>query len=80
MAFPRSLAPEIRFPIPQKMILDKFNLNGKTALVTGSSRGLGAAIAMALAQAGANVAVHGSGTAPKATQHKLCLLYTSRCV
>jgi 2-deoxy-D-gluconate 3-dehydrogenase len=32
---------------------------------------LGAAIAVALAQAGANVAVHGSGTAPKATQHKI---------
>jgi 2-dehydro-3-deoxy-D-gluconate 5-dehydrogenase len=53
------------------MILDKFNLKGKSALVTGSSRGLGAAIAVGLAQAGANVAVHGSSTAPKATQHKL---------
>jgi 2-deoxy-D-gluconate 3-dehydrogenase len=39
--------------------------------VTGSSRGLGAAIAVALAQAGANVAVHGSNTAPKATQDKV---------
>lgn len=56
---------------PRKMILDKFNLKGKTALVTGSSRGLGAAIAVALAQAGANVAVHGSASAPKATQHKI---------
>ena len=41
------------------MILDKFSLNGKNALVTGSSRGLGAAIAIALAEAGANVACHG---------------------
>jgi 2-deoxy-D-gluconate 3-dehydrogenase len=41
------------------MILDSFNLNGKNALVTGSTRGLGAAIAIALAEAGANVAVHG---------------------
>jgi 2-deoxy-D-gluconate 3-dehydrogenase len=57
--------------IPEKTILEKFSLKGKTALVTGSSRGLGAAIAVALAQAGANVAVHGSGTAPKATQHKV---------
>jgi 2-dehydro-3-deoxy-D-gluconate 5-dehydrogenase len=32
---------------------------------------LGAAIAIALAQAGASVAVHGSSTAPKATQQKL---------
>jgi 2-dehydro-3-deoxy-D-gluconate 5-dehydrogenase len=53
------------------MILDQFNLSGKTALVTGSSRGLGAAIAIALAQAGANVAVHGSSAPPQATQHKL---------
>jgi 2-deoxy-D-gluconate 3-dehydrogenase len=53
------------------MILDKFRLNGKTALVTGSSRGLGAAIAVALAEAGANVAVHGSSAAPIATQQKL---------
>jgi 2-deoxy-D-gluconate 3-dehydrogenase len=41
------------------MILEAFELNGKNALVTGSRRGLGAAIAMALAQAGANVACHG---------------------
>jgi 2-deoxy-D-gluconate 3-dehydrogenase len=53
------------------MILDKFSLKGKTALVTGSSRGLGAAIAVALAQAGASVAVHGSSAAPKSTQHKI---------
>lgn len=40
-------------------ILDSFSLNGKDALVTGSRKGLGAAIAVALAQAGANVAYHG---------------------
>jgi 2-dehydro-3-deoxy-D-gluconate 5-dehydrogenase len=43
------------------MILDAFQLNGKNALVTGSRRGLGADIAIALAQAGANVACHGRG-------------------
>lgn len=37
------------------MILDSFRLDGKTALVTGASRGLGAAMAEALAQAGADV-------------------------
>ena len=37
------------------MILDSFRLDGKTALVTGASRGLGAAMAGALAQAGADV-------------------------
>ena len=42
------------------MILDSFRLTGKNALVTGSSRGMGAAIAVALAQAVANVALHAS--------------------
>jgi 2-deoxy-D-gluconate 3-dehydrogenase len=37
---------------------DPFRLEGKVALVTGTSRGLGAAMAMALASAGADVAVH----------------------
>ena len=50
------------------MILDDFKLNGKTALVTGSSRGLGAAIALALAEAGAHVALHGSRGVPDAIQ------------
>ena len=49
------------------MILERFSLKGKTALVTGSSRGLGAAIALALAEAGASVAVHGSRAVPQAT-------------
>jgi len=35
------------------------DLTGKTALVTGSERGIGKAIALALAQAGARVAAHG---------------------
>ena len=42
------------------MILDQFKLDGKTALVTGASAGLGAAIAVALAQAGADVVCHGN--------------------
>jgi 2-deoxy-D-gluconate 3-dehydrogenase len=41
------------------MILDMFKLGGRNALVTGSQQGLGAGIALALAQAGANVACHG---------------------
>jgi len=40
--------------------LDLFRLDGKVALVTGSASGLGAAIAVALAQAGASVATHGN--------------------
>jgi 2-dehydro-3-deoxy-D-gluconate 5-dehydrogenase len=41
------------------MILKSFQLDGKNALVTGSRRGLGKAIAIALAEAGANVLCHG---------------------
>lgn len=41
------------------MILNSFSLEGKNALVTGSQQGLGAGIATALAQAGANVVCHG---------------------
>ena len=37
-------------------MLDLFSLDGKTALVTGASRGLGAALAVGLAHAGADVA------------------------
>jgi len=37
------------------MILDKFKLNGKTALVTGSNQGIGQAYAQALAEAGADI-------------------------
>lgn len=39
------------------MILDKFKLNGKAALVTGAARGLGQGAALGFAEAGADVAV-----------------------
>ena len=37
------------------MILDKFSLNGRTAVVTGSNRGIGQKLALALAEAGADI-------------------------
>jgi 2-deoxy-D-gluconate 3-dehydrogenase len=49
----------------------KFGLSGKVALVTGSSRGLGRAMARALALAGADVIVNGrdpAGLAPVAAE------------
>jgi 2-deoxy-D-gluconate 3-dehydrogenase len=49
------------------LILDAFKLDGKVALVTGASAGLGAAIAIALAEAGADVACHGNTRSPDET-------------
>jgi NAD(P)-dependent dehydrogenase (short-subunit alcohol dehydrogenase family) len=48
-------------------LADLFNLKGRTALVTGSARGIGKAIVLALAEAGADVVVHGVSN-PAVTQ------------
>jgi 2-deoxy-D-gluconate 3-dehydrogenase len=53
------------------VILESFSLKGKAALVTGSSRGLGAGIALALAEAGADVALHGSSSVPEEVQRAI---------
>ena len=60
------------------MILDQFKLDGRTAIVTGASRGLGQGIALGLAEAGADVAlVHRSDGAE--TQERIEAL-GRRCV
>ena len=42
-------------------ILDQFKLDGKTALVTGARRGIGKAMAVALAEAGADIVATSAG-------------------
>lgn len=46
------------------MIIDQFRLNGKTALVTGCKRGIGKAMALALAEAGADIIGVSASLAP----------------
>ncbi len=46
-------------------ILDRFKLDGKTALVTGARRGLGKAMAIALAEAGADIVGTSAGLEPQ---------------
>ncbi|MCP8896551.1 glucose 1-dehydrogenase [Shinella daejeonensis] len=49
------------------MILDKFRLDGKVAVVTGGTRGIGLAIARALGEAGARVVISARAPLQEAT-------------
>jgi 2-deoxy-D-gluconate 3-dehydrogenase len=54
------------------MTLDAFSLDGKVALVTGASRGLGAGMAAGLAAAGAMVALHSNEQPARETADRIC--------
>jgi len=55
-------------------LLDAFRLDGCVALVTGATAGLGAAMAIALADAGADVAAHGNSRTPESTMARIANL------
>jgi 2-deoxy-D-gluconate 3-dehydrogenase len=56
-------------------VLDEFRLTGKAALVTGAARGLGQAMAVALAEAGADVVVADVG---ESAETRDCILRQGR--
>jgi len=53
------------------MVLDKFRLNGKVAIVTGCARGLGRGLAEGLAEAGADIVGVYNQTDPAETQKEV---------
>jgi 2-deoxy-D-gluconate 3-dehydrogenase len=53
------------------MILDQFKLDGRVAIVTGGTRGLGAAMAIGLAEAGADIAIIARDVSNHATEEKV---------
>ena len=61
------------------MLLNKFDLKGRVAIVTGASRGLGAGMAIGLAEAGADLVVVASSARLQETVDKIKAL-GRRCI
>jgi 2-deoxy-D-gluconate 3-dehydrogenase len=54
--------------------VDRFSLNGRVAIVTGATRGIGRAIALGLAEAGSDVVVLGTSQSPDETSERVVKL------
>ncbi len=59
-------------------VLDQFRLEGKTALVTGSRRGIGMAMAVALAEAGADIVAVSANLEAKGSQIEMAVTALGR--
>jgi 2-deoxy-D-gluconate 3-dehydrogenase len=59
---------------PDVPSLDLFSLKGKNVLITGGSRGIGAAMAIALAQAGASICLAQNNTSNTSTAETITKL------
>src|SRR5260370_4949364 len=57
----RSPSPEFNAKSPSPRVRESIMLKGKSAVVTGSTSGIGLAVARALAEEGANVMINGFG-------------------
>lgn len=59
----RCVGPSAAGPVAMTFSMDAFSLSGRTALVTGAAKGIGQALSVALARAGATVVVTGRDAA-----------------
>ena len=59
-------------------ILESFNLSGQTALVTGCRRGIGKAMAVALAEAGADIIGVSASLEPRGSEVELAVVALGR--
>ena len=67
-------------PPKSNRVLSLFNLQHKTAIVTGAGAGIGLAVARALAEAGANVAIwYNSNKEAEATAASIAKEFSVRC-
>lgn len=65
----------------EKSILDLFKLNGQVALIIGGNRGLGLAMAKALAEAGADISIAARSSKENSEAEKqISSLYSGNCM